>query len=308
MSAHRPLAAARELPHVCPGQRCSIEESHYAGTSLRRGLSAVELAEFWASIVSSHIDNWKDRRQHQAEEAAAKAAGDFALAREFHSAWYDATIGLAMTEALIGLLHRILAPSADCLCGIECEHVAAGATRQQCERFLASVEAEMGLYARRAAECGGTWLKSTGHWDNPEREAYEFGLEDLEVWREAFAELFEVEGSEAATAEASELGPARRAYLNQRELLPEIAAPNDWDDEYGLDIPEPQPVSKPPPAPPTPQPRSHAWAWAAFFVGVFVAPVFLNRLMPAPWGIVVFFGAVMVLTIKEKLSGSSLPL
>jgi hypothetical protein len=168
-------APAQPLPRL---GSYSVEERQWSNALPTAGVSPADLAEYWTKIVTAAVGERARRRVAAKEVDEARARGDAPLAGAVVSSRYTSKIEIKTTEAVLALLHEVIALEAEYLCDDCCAHVHAGATPEQAKRFLDSLDAQIAsLHARH----GKT---DSGH------VCYEDQLTELSVyveWRRKFA-------------------------------------------------------------------------------------------------------------------------
>ncbi|MCI0572060.1 MAG: hypothetical protein L0Y66_15000, partial [Myxococcaceae bacterium] len=91
---------------------------------------------------------------------------------------YECKIEIKKYEEVLELLHRIIAPGVAVLCGVECEHVAGGASPEQLKRFLDSMDADL-------AKIEKLWSTASGSrvWEDLdiERDVVDGRIRELEA-------------------------------------------------------------------------------------------------------------------------------
>jgi hypothetical protein len=136
-AAHLVPTPKREPGGAAPLVRLGAEEvveSAWTNQLPERGLSPALLRRYWAWALETRAT-----RQQTLEDSYKKYAGDDS---ESLATWrQERVIQVHMLEAVLALLHRIIAPAAAYLCDAECQHLSAGVTAEQLKRFVGSLEA-----------------------------------------------------------------------------------------------------------------------------------------------------------------------
>lgn len=106
-----------------------LQELPWKNPLPERGLSGAELSDFWA---------WADsvRMQRKRQLQASRHDRSESYRRWCRERWTQ----IGMLEAILDLLHRILAPGT-AFCGQDCSHLQAGLSPAQAKRFLDALDA-----------------------------------------------------------------------------------------------------------------------------------------------------------------------
>lgn len=109
----------------------ALEEMPWKNPLPERGLSGGELAGYWDWALDTRAARLAQAKDLPREEQT-----------EGHLRWLkERWTQVRMLEAILALLHRIVAPHAAYLCGAACMHLEAGMSPEQAKRFLDTLDA-----------------------------------------------------------------------------------------------------------------------------------------------------------------------